>query len=58
MAEYDFAQVQIRMIDLAWEWVSKRTPPVKGDRPDAIIEELAKYFDQAYKAITKTVAGK
>ena len=50
-------QVQIRAIDLAWEWVKTY---VISDLPVATeprINELAKRFDQAYKAIVKTLTS-
>jgi len=49
---------RVRVIDLAWEWVDKRTPLIRGDNVEGIIEGYAKRFDQAYKAIVKTVTTK
>jgi len=55
MADKLDPQVQIRIIDLAVKWVEmqgrQRIPPGPS------IDILADYFDQAYKAIVKTVAG-
>lgn len=46
-------QVQIRIIDLAWEWATK----VKLDTDTTAVESIkksAERFDQAFKAILKT----
>lgn len=58
MAEYDFAQVQIRMIDLAYKITSDLHSMIPTSAPEKTIEERTRWFDQAYKAISKTVAGK
>ncbi len=44
-------QVQIRIIELAWQWADKLTAPPGSD----YIEAKTKYFDRVYKAILKTV---
>jgi len=49
-------QVQIRMIDLAWQWAKEtlKLPPGPRTR-ERRIQARAEGFDQAYKAILKTV---
>lgn len=47
-------EVQLRMIDLAWEWVLKSRggtaiPPVES------IKEMSRRFDEAYKSIYETI---
>ena len=54
MANID-PQVQIRIIDLAEKWAGEFD---KGASREAAIVSYAKYFEQAYKAIIKTVAEK
>jgi hypothetical protein len=49
-------QVQIRIIELAWELAKK--PIVKARRPDDWIVEKAQLFDQAYKALLGTISEK
>jgi len=49
-------QVQIRIIELAWELANK--PIIKTRRPDDWIAEKATLFDQAYKALLGTVSEK
>lgn len=49
-------QVQIRIIELAWELANK--PIVKSRRPDDWIAEKAELFDQAYKAMLGTISEK
>lgn len=50
------SQVQVRIIDLAWEWAKATMPPARGPRmQETRIEARAKGFDQAYRAILKTV---
>jgi len=49
-------QVQIRIIELAWELAKK--PIVKARRPDDWIAEKAQLFDQAYKVILGTISEK
>ena len=44
-------QVQIRIIDLAAKWADLKSVPSGQE----FIEAKPKYFDQAYKAILKTV---
>lgn len=48
-------QVQIRAIDLAWEWVKTYVISDLPQAPEPRIKELAKRFDQAYKAICETI---
>lgn len=49
-------QVQIRIIELAWQWVKDTmTLAPSGRTQEQAIEARAKTFDQAYKAILKTV---
>ena len=52
MANLD-PQVQIRAIDLAWRWVENLFQG--DDTAENMIKEKAKRFDQAYKAIVKTI---
>lgn len=58
MADID-AQVQIRIIDLSEKWadLAWHTEGSKPIAPEPIIESRAKKFDQAYKAIAKTVTS-
>ena len=49
------AAERVRILELAWELVKLERPERKGDITEASIEEWHKLFDQAYKAITKTV---
>lgn len=55
MAEKLDPQVQIRIIDLANKWSELATQSMSS--AERMIEEKAKRFDQAYKAITKTLGG-
>jgi len=50
-------QTQIRAIDLAWEWVKTYVTSDLPVAPEPIIRELAQRFDQAYKAIVKTLTS-
>jgi hypothetical protein len=51
-------QVQIRIIDLAWQWAKDTMEPRPEGRAQVkLIEDRAKNFDQAYKAIVKTVGA-
>ena len=47
-------QVQICMIELAQDWVSE-SGRLKDVKPENYIEKTSKAFDEAYKAILKTV---
>ena len=47
------SQVQIRMIDLAAEWV--QSLKLTADKPEELIKLKGKRFDQAYQDIVKTV---
>lgn len=52
-------QVQIRVMDLAWQWVVEtkaigRRIPVRTQ--EAAISERAEMFDVAYKAIARTLS--
>ena len=47
-------EIQIRIIDLAWEWVTKTERPIISSA-EVMIRRLSKDFDQAYKAILSTV---
>lgn len=49
-------QVQIRVIDLAWD-MAKGVGEVKRS-PQDIIEQKTNLFTQAYKALTKTINEK
>jgi hypothetical protein len=49
-------QVQIRIIDLAWEWAKVTLQPRPGPRTwKTKIQARAEGFDEAYKAILKTI---
>jgi len=51
-------QVQIRIIDLAWEWAKVTLAPRQGPKSwKTRIQARAEGFDEAYKAIVKTVQG-
>ena len=56
MANLD-PQVQIRIIDLAAKWAGDIEQGGMGGR-ETPINKTAKYFDQAYKAILKTLTEK
>jgi hypothetical protein len=58
MADYDSAQVQIRLIELARE-ITKDFHIVGHEKlaHEQIINTRTKWFDQAYKAVHKTVIG-
>ncbi|MFC2025347.1 hypothetical protein ACFLTG_02930 [Chloroflexota bacterium] len=47
------SEVQIRIIDLAAEWVASLK--FEPEKPEEIIKLKAKRFDQAYQDIVKTV---
>jgi len=49
-------QVQIRIIELAWELANK--PIIKTRRPDDWIAEKLELFDQVYKALLGTISEK
>lgn len=49
-------QVQIRIIELAWELANK--PTIKTRRPDDWIAEKLELFDQVYKALLGTISEK
>jgi hypothetical protein len=49
-------QVQIRIIELAWELANK--PIIKTRRPDDWIAEKVEMFDQVYKALLGTISEK
>ncbi len=48
------AEVQIKIIELADKWVTS-APKGNFASGEAYINAIAKYFDQAYKAIAKSV---
>ncbi len=51
------SQERVRIIDLAWDWVKTYA---HGDLPVATepkIKAIAERFDQAYKAIVKTITS-
>jgi len=49
-------QVQIRIIDLAWEWAKVTLVPRRGPRTwKSRIQARAEGFEEAYKAIVKIV---
>jgi len=54
MAEKLDPQVQIRLIDLAWD-IAKIVTPISKPSRDDIVKEKAERFDQAYKAVIKTL---
>jgi hypothetical protein len=50
-------EVQLRIIDLAWDWVLKSRggsdiPPIES------IKEMARRFDEAYSSIYETIREK
>ena len=50
-------QVQIRIIDLAWQWAKETLQRLPGPKAQQTrIEARAVGFDQAYKAILKTIS--
>ena len=51
-------QVQIRIIELAWEWVEKGSGGFGAASAKLMIEEKEKRFDRAYQAILNTVQPK
>ena len=52
-------QVQIRIIDLAWQWARETLERRPGPRTQqARIEARAAGFDLAYKAILETISEK
>jgi hypothetical protein len=50
-------EVQLRIIDLAWEWVLKSRTSGTILPPSESIKDMAARFDEAYKAISKTVGA-
>ena len=48
--------VQIRIIELAWEWVSKTERPMLSSA-EVMIKRLGEDFHQAYNIITDTVCS-
>ena len=50
------AQERIRILELAAELVKSRMPGLSGGANEASIEAWHKLFDQAYKAILKTMS--
>jgi len=46
-------QVQIRIIDLANKWTELASQSIS--KAESMIEEKARRFDQAYKAMLKTI---
>ncbi len=48
-------QVQIRVIDLAAKWLEQTTPHTGQAGQETLIQRRAERFDQAYKAIAKSV---
>ena len=50
-------EVQLRIIDLAWDWVLKSRAGGTILPPAESIRDMAVRFDEAYKAITKTVGA-
>jgi hypothetical protein len=55
MAEELDPQVQIRIMDLAFKLAEAALPAVS--RGEQGLKKYAEYFDTAYKAIAKTIAG-
>jgi len=50
-------QVQIHIVDLAWKWAKDTLQPRPGPKTQQTrIEARAVGFDQAYKAILKTIS--
>ena len=50
-------EVQVRLIDLAMEWVLK-TPKLPESNAKVMIDDLAERFDQAYRLALKTITPK
>jgi hypothetical protein len=50
-------EVQIRIIDLAMEWVVK-TPKLPESNAKVMIDDLAERFDQAYRLALKSISAK
>jgi len=49
-------QVQVRIIDLAWQWAEKTLQPVPGPKTQQTrIAARAIDFEMAYKAILETI---
>ncbi len=48
--------VQIRIIDLAWEWVCKTERPMLS-AAEVMIKRLGEDFNRAYNIITDTVCS-
>jgi len=52
-------QVQLRIIDLAWQWAEKTLQPLPGPKTQQTrIAARAAGFDLAYKAILETISEK
>jgi hypothetical protein len=49
-------EVQIHLIDLAWKIVETTTRESAGTR-DNVVKERLERFDQAYKAVVKTITA-
>ena len=49
-------EVQIHLIDLAWKIAEKTTRENAGTRENVVKERLER-FDQAYKAVVKTITA-
>ena len=57
MAEYDPSR-EVKLIELAWKVVDPLIVQPSLSSPEEIIELKTKWFDKAYKALSKTVLGK
>lgn len=48
-------EVQLRIIDLANQWVEASKHAIKNPTPSQVIESKARRFDQAYRSILQTI---
>jgi len=48
-------ELQLRAFELAVKWVEKTKHPMRRPTTAMIIDDKARRFDQAYKAITTTL---
>ena len=54
---YNFAQVQVRLIDFAERITQGLEDVTFSKKPEDSITDRTKLFDQAYKALIKTIQG-
>lgn len=50
-------EVQLKIIELANQWVEASKHAIKNPTPSQVIESKARRFDQAYKSILQTING-